>query len=92
MSAGELHVERIFPVTFLPGPVLWGTVTGVIAEGDELVLERGDGTRVTGKVTAIDPHRPQHARADQFNVGVDGELASLVQVGDVVQKVERSTS
>ncbi len=83
MSQSTLTVERVFPVSF--GPMVWGTFTGNFRVGDRLLLERSDGTRATGNVKSIDPHRPAHARKDQISIGVRGEVADVVRAGDVLQ-------
>jgi hypothetical protein len=86
--SGTVHVERVFPVSFRPGPVVWGSVTGDLEVGDEVLLTRGDGTRATGHIVDVDFNRPADARADQFGLVIDGDIAEVVQVGDRICSVE----
>jgi len=65
-----LRVERVFPVTFLAGPIVWGTVTGVVTVGDEVTLARRDGPPLPGRVLTIDFNRPPDARDDQIGIAV----------------------
>ena len=88
--AGKLHVERVFPVTFRPGPIVWGTVSGELSQGDLVALLRSDGTRVTGRIVNVDFNRPTEAREDQFGFVIVGGIADVVQVGDCIFSVDDS--
>jgi hypothetical protein len=90
VTAGELRVERVFPGSFLPGPVLRGTIRGEIAAGDELVLERADGTRATGRrATTLDFNRPSDAREDHSLASPSkATWAAIAEVGDLIRTVE----
>lgn len=83
MNEATLTVEEVFHVVF--GPMVWGTLSGHFAVGDRLLLERADGTRATGNVKSIDFHRPADAHDDQISIGVRGEVADVVRVGDVLR-------
>jgi hypothetical protein len=84
----EFVVEEIFPVSFQPVPFLWGTLKGSLRIGDEVFMDTPDG-RLTGKVTNIEPHKPPHARDDQFSIAVSGDLVPFVSRGSVIRKVEK---
>jgi len=79
-----LRVERVFPVTFLAGPIVWGTVTGVVTVGDEVTLARRDGPPLPGRVLTIDFNRPPDARDDQIGIAVTGRAGTKAQPGDLL--------
>ena len=86
MSEDRFLVEQVFPVTFLEGPILWGSVSGVFAKDDAIFVERDDSEVLNGRVLAIDFNRPPHARDDQVGIAVAGDLAQAVRPGDVIRK------
>jgi hypothetical protein len=77
-------VEDVFPLSFLAGPIVWGTFTGAFRPGDRVTLERPDGTTAEGHVILVDRNRPRDARPDQIGTAIGGDVAEIVRPGDLL--------
>ncbi|MFQ6331608.1 hypothetical protein ACLMAL_36560 (plasmid) [Nocardia sp. CWNU-33] len=88
----EFYVEDIFPVSFRPNPFVVGRAVGDFTVGQEVELQKKDGTTYRGVLEALDFHQPA---PDKFSLVFSAEVSSRVEPGDVIHSVpaeESSTS
>ncbi len=79
----EFVVEEVFPVSFRPNPIVWGTLeSGTIRKDDVLELVRAGAVVGVGRVVTVEMTPDRLGRTNRFGIVLSGEVGRNIAVAD----------